>query len=197
LRRLVTQEVAAVAILPATQQTASGFERTEAAFVDALRRRDTQAWAALFEREHPLVFRAVLAQVANRTVAEDITAQVFLEAIEGIARYRDRGRPIRAWLLAIARHRSIDWFRKRRREWGTVVEPATEGPDEALTLALAALDGLTPEQREVVHLRFVEGYSLEEVAGLTGRSTGAVKAMQHRAVARMRVLVRREAAWRT
>lgn len=184
-----------MAILPLARTAV----RAEAEFdeLQALRRRDNHAWSALFEREHPLVFRAVLAQVGNRAAAEDITAQVFVEAIEGIHRYQDRGRPITAWLLAIARVRTTDWFRHRRREsdLAEAPEPAVDGPDAHLSEAFAALAELTPEQRQIVHLRFVEGRPLEEVAALTGRSIGAVKSMQHRALARLKEILVRDPAW--
>ena len=155
-----------------------------------LKQRDAAAWSRLFEREHAFVYRAVLARVCDRAVAEDISGQVFLEALEGISRYRDRGKPIRAWLVTIARHRTHDWFRKqKRRANDDIPEPTTPGPDEFLTPALDALTALTGDQREVVHLRFVEGYSLHEVATLTGRSVGAVKALQHRAIVRLRAVI--------
>ena len=158
--------------------------------IDLLRELDAGAWGAVFEREHPLVFRVVLAQVGNRQVAEDITAQVFLEAMEGIGRYRERGKPLRAWLLAIARHRSLDWHRRRRREdQESEFETATPGPETELSVALDAMSRLTPEQREVVHLRFVEGYPIEDVARLVNRSPGAVKALQHRAIDRLRTIL--------
>jgi RNA polymerase sigma-70 factor (ECF subfamily) len=160
-----------------------------------LKRRDTAAWTRLFQTEHPFVYRAVLAQVGDRAVADDIAGQVFLEALEGIGRYRDRGKPMRAWLLAIARNRAADWFRNRSRE--TVVEsvpdvlaPETPAPSDRLSAALDAMATLTTEQREVVYLRFVEGYRLDEVAQLTNRSAGAIKAMQHRALDRLRALLR-------
>jgi RNA polymerase sigma-70 factor (ECF subfamily) len=156
-----------------------------------LRRRDAAAWSALFERDFAIVYRATFARVGDREAAEDIAAQAFLEAMEGIGRYRDRGKPITAWLLAIARHRAMDWFRRRVRDraTGDPVEPATDGPEASLTVALDALALLTPDQREVVHLRFVEGYSLEEVAGMTGRRVGAVKSLQHRGLERLRRLL--------
>ena len=154
-----------------------------------LKLRVAEAWSVLFEREYAFVFRSVLARVADRATAEDISGQVFLEALEGIGRYRDRGKPIRAWLVTIARHRTHDWFRKQRREGSELPEATVPGPDETLTPILDSLARLTPEQQEVVHLRFVEGYSLEEVAGLTGRSVGAVKALQHRAIARLRTII--------
>ena len=187
-----------MAILPATHPAVAAPEyAAEVSETALLKRRDHAAWSAMFEREHPLVFRAVFAQVGDRPIAEDITAQVFLEAIEGIGRYRDRGRPIAAWLHSIARHRSTDWFRKKRRETSEMVEPAVDGPEERLEVALAALSMLTSEQREVVHLRFVEDLSLEEVAAVTGRSLSAVKAMQHRALARLRTILGEETGWRT
>ena len=157
--------------------------------LDRLKRRDRFAWSTLFEREHPLVYRFVLSRVGEPAVADDIAGQVFLEAIEGIGRYRDRGKPISAWLVTIARHRTLDFFRKRGRERGDSIEPSVAGPDAALRVALESLALLTPDQREVVHLRFVEGYQLEEVAIITGRTTGAVKSLQHRAIARLKTIL--------
>jgi RNA polymerase sigma-70 factor (ECF subfamily) len=155
--------------------------------LDRLKRRETEAWALLFEEHHPLVFRAVLAQVGNREVAEDIAGQVFVEALEGIRRYHDRGKPIAAWLLTIARHRSIDWLRRQGRErTGALPETAVPAHTSGEDTALQALAGLTPDQREVVFLRFVEGYPLQDIARLTNRSVGAVKALQHRALQQLR-----------
>ena len=162
--------------------------------LDHLRNRDGLAWSRLFEREHPFVYRLALAQVGDRAAAEDIAGQVFLEALEGIARYRDRGLPIRAWLLARTRNRAVDWHRRQRDEPApqeNLVAPAA--PSAELTEALEAMALLTPEQREVMHLRFVEGYQLDEVAKLTKRTTGAVKALQHRALERLRTMLREEA----
>ena len=153
--------------------------------IRALREREPAAWTALFEEHKDVVFRSALSLVGDRELAEDIAGQVFLEAIEGIRRYRDRGAPLAAWLLAITRHRSLDALRKRRREERTEVVPL-EAPPFTANPALAALGQLTPEQREVIHLRFVEDLPLEEVAHLTGRSTGAVKSLQHRALRQLR-----------
>ena len=157
-----------------------------------LKRREPGEWSALFERDYAIVFRSSLSRVGEPTVAEDIAAQVFLEAMEGIGRYLDRGKPITAWLLTIARHRSLDWLRRVSRERGAATEPVTAGPESGLTVAIEALRLLTEDQREVVHLRFVEGYALDEVAKLTGRSAGAVKSLQHRGPARLRRLIGEE-----
>ena len=177
-----------MAFLEARTRDAGRTMAVDQEWLARLKRRESSAWTELFEREHPVVFRAVLARVGSFAAAEDITGQVFLEAIEGIGRYRDRGRPMTAWLLTIARHRSIDWLRKQRARPealdGDVVEAGGEVP--SLDDALRLLERLTPEQRDVMVLRFVEGYSLEETAQLTGRSIGSVKALQHRAVRQLR-----------
>jgi len=170
---------------PRLLTTASPPHETDV-FLAALRARDASAWTELFEQHRDLVYRAALSQVRERELAEDVTAQVFLEAIEGIRRYRDRGRPIGAWLLAIARHRSLDAIRKRRRESRSDPPPPGSAGEPA-SPALEALRVLTPEQREVVHLRFVEDLSIETVAAMTGRSPGAVKSLQHRALRQLRV----------
>ena len=159
--------------------------REAGATLEALRRRDVIAWTTLFEDHRDLVYRATLSQVRDRELAEDITGQVFLEAIEGIRRYRERGRPIAAWLLAIAKFRSLDALRKRQRERNAVL-PAPEPASSAPAMALDALGRLTHDQREVIHLRFVEDHSIETVATLTGRTPGAVKSLQHRALQNLR-----------
>ncbi len=175
-----------------TLSAATGLAATAASTdidLERLKRREPGAWSQLFERDYAIVFRFVLSRVGERALAEDIASQAFVEAIEGIGRYRERGRPITAWLLSIARHRSLDWFRKVGREVGTAIEPTTEGPEANLTVALDALVHLTEDQRQVIQLRFVEGYHLEEVAKLTGRTTGAVKSLQHRALARLKKII--------
>jgi RNA polymerase sigma-70 factor, ECF subfamily len=168
-------------------------EHRSTGFVERLKARETLAWTELFEGHYRLVYRTTLALVGRPAVAEDITAQVFLEAFEGIDRYRDRGRPLSSWLLTIARHRSLDWLRKKRREMETlefgveadVADGDATSPAPARE-ALELLAQLTPDQREVVALRFVEGYAIDEVAQITGRSPGAVKSLQHRALNNLR-----------
>lgn len=160
--------------------------------VEDLKRHDAAAWTALFEEAYPLVFRAALTQMGERAAAEDVAAQVFLDAIAGIGIYRDRGHPVTAWLLKITRNRCVDRFRAQRREAPIITEPTVAGPESHLAGAFTLLAQLTSEQRVVVHLRFVEGMPIEEVARLTRRSPGAVKALQHRALARLRTIFEEE-----
>ena len=117
---------------------------------------------------------------------EDLLGEVFLQVARSIDGFEgDRG-GLRRWVFTIARNRVVDDRRRRARRPRVVsgdtpdrAEPVTEGPDPAL---VAAMGVLTDEQREVVGLRFIADLSLEDVAELTGRPVGAVKAMQHRAL---------------
>jgi RNA polymerase sigma-70 factor (ECF subfamily) len=99
-----------------------------------------------------------------------------------------------AWLLTITRHRSLDALRKMRRDQSTALE-ATAGT-WAMTAApaLDALGDLTVEQREVIHLRFVEDQTIEDIARITGRSQAAVKSLQHRALRQLRARIEKNKA---
>ena len=160
--------------------------------VERLKRRDQAAWSNLFENHHPQVFQAVLAQVGSRAVAEDIAAQVFLEALQGIGRYRERSKPISEWLLAIARRRGLDWLREQERLAQISLTrhvPAIE-PEE-IERALEAIHLLPPREREIILLRYVEGYPIDAVARLTNRPLSAVKLLQQRGLDSLRHLLLR------
>jgi RNA polymerase sigma-70 factor (ECF subfamily) len=177
---------------PVARHRRTAEEAAPPAGVEALKRHDAEAWTSLFEEAYPLVFRAALATVGERTAAEDVAAQVFADAIAGIGRYRDRGYPILTWLLKITRNRCVDRFRAQQRELPATIEPSVAGPESSLASALSLLAHLTYDQRIVVHLRFVEGMPIDEVARLTHRTPGAVKSLQHRALGRLRTILEEE-----
>lgn len=130
--------------------------------------------------------------MGDAELAEDLTADVFLKMIEDLPRYEERGLPFGAWLFRIARARLIDHWRRQGRRPLVALEDTETGPqlsqdipeDEIAVSEMIqrALRVLTEEQREVVVLRFLVGMSLEEVARAMGKSVGAVKALQHRAL---------------
>lgn len=132
---------------------------------------------------------AVLGYLRGQGVpdAEDVLSEVFLQVARSLPRFRGSDDEVRPWVFTIARHRAIDDHRRRRRRPAptdaavpdVADQPAPEAPDPAL---LRALGRLTPDQREVITLRFVADLSLDDVAAITGRSAGAVKSMQHRAL---------------
>lgn len=118
--------------------------------------------------------------------SEELLGDVFERVARGIARFRGDEADLRRWVFTIAYRSLIDEHRRRardahllRRARPTDITTPDEPFDPAL---LRALRELTPEQREVVTLRFVADLALEEVGRITGRPTGAVKSLQHRAL---------------
>lgn len=159
----------------------------EAMLVDRLAAFDADAWNAIFERYFTSIFRLAYVRTGHRGAAEDIAAQTFAEAAQGIRRYRYRGVPFRAWLYRIARNLTADHLKAEQRQprvsldQSTGLEVAAAEPESYVDL-LAAIDELTDDQKAVVMLRLVDGYSIAEVAGITGKSIGAVKQLQYRAI---------------
>jgi RNA polymerase sigma-70 factor (ECF subfamily) len=118
---------------------------------------------------------------------EDVTGEVFLQVARDLHRFQGDDDALRRWVFTIAHHRMVDTHRRRVRRPAVVnvavPEQAEPPPDDPFDPELvAALDELTDAQREVVILRFVADLPVDAVAKLTGRTEGAVKAMQHRAL---------------
>lgn len=131
---------------------------------------------------------------------EDVLGEVFLQVARDIGRFSGDDAALRRWVFSIAHNRSMDAHRRAKRDRSTLEAEVAEGrsavgddaPTEALDPELiAALATLSADQREVVVLRFVADLPLEAVAKITGRSAGAVKAMQHRAMDNLRKAVSR------
>jgi RNA polymerase sigma-70 factor (ECF subfamily) len=171
----------------------------ERSLVDRAREMNPSAWDELYTRHYSAIHRYAMFRLGDAAAADDIAADVFLEAVRGISRYRYRGIAFRAWLYRIAHNLTAD---SRRR---TVARNDHESRDvEALAAASAedfapgldrrrdlhvAVGRLTDEQQQVVILRFFEGLSLAEVAEATGRNEGAIKSLQHRALERLRSIL--------
>jgi RNA polymerase sigma factor (sigma-70 family) len=145
--------------------------------------------AGLVYRTHA---RAVLAYLRGQGAddPEDVLGEVFLHVARSLHRFRGNDEELRRWLFTIARNRLIDDRRHRARR------PQISGqgsPDQPMSVETSPIDPelidalrtLTPDQREVVLLRFVADLSLDDIAAVTRRSAGAVKSMQHRALAQL------------
>lgn len=118
---------------------------------------------------------------------EDVLGEVFLQVARDLGQFKGDDDALRRWVFAIAHNRLLDARRRdsRRPAWADRPVPelhAEEVADPLDPALVAALWELTPEQREVIVLRFVADLSLADVAHLTRRRTGAVKALQHRAL---------------
>ena len=153
------------------------------------------AFERIYTQLSPVVHGYLRAQGADDP--EGAVDDVFLRAFRNLSTFTGEPPAFRSWLFTIAHHLVVDQRRfasRRPRTDASDRLPEVAGgnaEDEAvrrLTLAriVAQLDLLTPEQRDVLLLRFVADLSLEEVAAAQGRSVGSVKALQHRAIESVR-----------
>jgi RNA polymerase sigma-70 factor (ECF subfamily) len=158
--------------------------RIEAAKLDP--RRFGELYEANFER----VYAYVMARVRDRSDAQDVTAQVFHDALANLAQYEWRGIPFAAWLYRIAANAIADRAKLGAREQSgdapdIAVEQDYEQAEERARLFRAVRD-LPEDQQKVITMRFVDGRSIREIADALGRSEGAVKQLQFRAVQNLR-----------
>jgi RNA polymerase sigma-70 factor, ECF subfamily len=164
-------------------------EADERLLVEAARR-DPSRFAELYEQHFDRVYAYVMRRVGNRQEAEDITSEVFHQALEKIGSFEWRGVPFAAWLLRIAANASADRWRQRAREQGNPGKEAGEEFDfdqanESARL-FAMVRELPIEQRLVVEMRFAEEKSIKEIAETIGKTEGAVKQLQFRAIRSLR-----------
>jgi len=174
-------------------QAASRPADPEAEEVRRAKARDGATWSAWYDRYHPSLYRYAYARLGRQAEAEDVAAQVFVEALKGIDSFSYRGRPVLAWLYRIARNLVVDQIRRNVRHqnaWDRLVFPSESDPSaeqaiEALALR-EAMNHLTGEQREVIILRYFLSLSTREVAALLGKNEVAVFSLQARALAALR-----------
>jgi RNA polymerase sigma-70 factor (ECF subfamily) len=153
---------------------------------------DRTAVSALYRRYVQAIYRYVYYRVGEERTAEDLTAEVFLRAIEGLPNYEPRGAPFAAWLYRIARARTADHFRRQRRTAASGLDEDWPSGEDSLFSQVEqlshhqelreALAQLTPDQQQVIVLKFAGGFSNTEVASMLGKTEGAVKSLQHRAL---------------
>jgi RNA polymerase sigma-70 factor, ECF subfamily len=169
---------------------------SDAALVQAAKAGNATAFGELYERYRDAIYRFCLSRTGTSHDAEDLTADVFVKALQSIDRWQDRGLPFAAFLYRIARNAAIDRSRTLKQPLsvdGLLVEPASKQNVELeatfaveKSILLAALTKLKSEHRDVVVMRFIEGYSALEVAGVLGKTEGAIRTLQHRALERLR-----------
>jgi RNA polymerase sigma-70 factor (ECF subfamily) len=152
---------------------------TPEADIIARARRDPDAFARLYERHHPAIYRYLCRRTGDAHEAEDLAGEVFLAAMQGVDRYRDTGAGVRAWLYGVATNKANrwarDWRRRRHRPMPAELSGGVEtAPDDA-DLAQRALLTLSPRLQAVIALHYLEGLRVEEVAAAIGRPVGTVK----------------------
>ncbi len=162
--------------------------------VERAQKGDRSALEELYLIHFDRIYSYLHVSVGNRHDAEDLTTQTFLKMLESIGRFRWQSAPFSAWLFRIAHNLAMDHFRARRR-----VQPEEEVPEplgseepsaelEAMQSLgrqsmLELIDKLSPEQQQVLTLKFVFNFPNADVAKILDKTEGAIKSLQHRALA--------------
>jgi len=168
----------------------------EESLVRRAKQRDQEAFAQLYEGYFDKIYRYVAIRIGDRMEAEDITQQVFLNAIKAISSFRWRGIPFSAWLFRIAHNQVVDYLRRKTKRPTIPLDESLVASDyDPQLIAGQKLDierlhsatgKLTPAQQEVISLRFAGELPIAQVARIMGKSEGAVKALQHSAIVALR-----------
>jgi RNA polymerase sigma-70 factor (ECF subfamily) len=168
------------------------------ALVDSARRGDPDAWEALYRRLYPRMFAFARRRLSGDQPADDAVSEAMSRAIPALARFRSHGGGFEAWMFGILRNVVLEQQRSRARATpgrvpdGPCVEP---GPlhrvlaDEEARQVRSAFVLLSGEDQEVLELRVVAGLGTEAVAAALGKSAGAVRMAQSRALSRLRRLL--------
>jgi RNA polymerase sigma-70 factor, ECF subfamily len=150
---------------------------------------DRDAFGELYRLCFSQVFRFVRFYLPGPS-GEDAVAETFLRAWTGLPRYRATGAPFAAWVVGIARHVAMDVHRGSRRSDPWADPPAGvvefEGQTVDRLVLAAAVECLPKEQRQVIELKYLMGWTNQEVGLAMGKSEGAVNALQWRALGRLR-----------
>ena len=169
------------------------FERVSA-LVELALRGDAEAFGLLYERYVDLVYRYIYVRVGTTQLAEDLTSETFLRALRRMDSFSWQGRDIAAWFITIARNLITDNAKSARFRLEVTTadmldaDTHVDAPEQEVlqrlrdTRLLEAVRNLKPEQAECVVLRFLQGLTLAETAKVLGKTEGAVKQLQLRAV---------------
>ncbi|MBI5030927.1 MAG: sigma-70 family RNA polymerase sigma factor [Chloroflexi bacterium] len=173
-----------------TRPSSTFYRRSSALSFDVI---DAPTFARLYSYYVDKIFKYVYNKIGKSVEAEDLTAQVFMKAWQAIGRYRRTEYPFSAWLFKIAHNLVVDYFRTRREVLSIErlpfeIDAGNDSLDMMAQRTLTAADlrkaiaQLTEAQRQVIVLKFLEGYSTEETARIISKDKGAVRALQHRAL---------------
>jgi RNA polymerase sigma-70 factor (ECF subfamily) len=171
---------------------------------------NSQALAKIYDRYAEAIYRYLYRHVGDAEQAEDLTSEVFVKLLQVLNTRRAPNKHLQGWLYRVARNLAMDWFRKQAKgapvpldEHAHLMEHSDlvmDGDAPSLVVERRqarqqlreAICELTADQQQVILLRFGEGLKIAEVSQVTGKSEGAVKVLQHRAVKRLAKLLGRE-----
>ena len=153
-------------------------------------KRDPARFAELYERNFHTVYAYVARRTASREEAEDITSEVFHQALANLKNFEWRGAPFAAWLIRIASNGLADRWKLQSRQAADppgeeLSDPNMEGIERQAAL-FQLVDRLPQDQRRVIVMRFAEQKSIREIAQELKRTEGAIKQLQFRALQKLR-----------
>jgi RNA polymerase sigma-70 factor (ECF subfamily) len=162
--------------------------------VERAQQGDREALEELYLMHFDRIYSYLQMSVGNRHDAEDLTNQTFVKMLESIDRFEWRKVPISAWLFRIAHNLAMDHFRSRKRWQPEEEPPEPEGSEERSAeeealqsigrqSMLEMIEGLSIDQQQVLTLKFVFDFSNADAAIILGKTEGAIKSLQHRALA--------------
>jgi RNA polymerase sigma-70 factor (ECF subfamily) len=178
--------------------------------LELAREYDSQALAEIYDRYAESIYRYLYRYLGDAEQAEDLTSEVFMKLLQVLNTRSAPNKHLQGWLYRVARNLAMDWFRNQAK--GTALpldehahlmehsDPVMDGDVPSFVVERretrqrlrAAISQLTADQQQVIVLRFGEGLKIAEVSEVTGKSEGAVKILQHRAVKRLAKLLGRE-----
>ncbi len=173
----------------------------ESTLLNRAKEYDPAALGELYDQYAPRIYAYIYRRVGDAQLAEDLTGDVFVRVLQAIRSDRFWHTSFRAWLYRIAHNLVVDHFRRRspiELELDEQFFESEDDPPATVRKKLAhqqvrrAIRHLTPDQQQVIVLRFGEGMKAREVAEVMDKSVGAVEALQHRALASLRRVLERE-----
>jgi len=160
---------------------------------------DAQALAEIYDRYAGPIYGYLYRVLGDAAQAEDLAGEVFLRLLQALRTGRAPRDRLKGWLYQVAHNLAMDWFRRQKKGPGIPLvedlvaedgQPSDIVEDgQARRQLRAGIQRLTPDQQQVILLRFAEGFPAAIVAQLMGKSEGAVKILQHRAISRLRKLL--------
>lgn len=170
----------------------------EVLLVQKAKEGDNKAFGELYDEYLPKIYRFILFKVGRKHDAEDLTHQVFAQAWEHIGRFEFQGFPFSSWLYRIASNAVIDYYRtfKNNLDIEMVPKEAVMRDDNledrfdtglSMELVRTAITKLDADQQNVILMRFVNELSTKEIALALGKTEGAIRVIQHRALKQLKV----------
>jgi len=163
---------------------------------------DADAFGRLYDMHVDRVYRHMYYRVGNIQDAEDLTQQVFLRAWQAIGRYKKTSSPFPAWLMRIGHNLVIDFYRSKKDkaylDFEIAASDSYSSPERVAEIEFdqrqlrRAILRLPADQQQVILMSFIEGFSYAEIASTLGKSQGAIRVIQHRALKKMRHILEEE-----